>query len=108
MIGVLNVGNMITKNNILLSCWTPLTITNSENIIMNKHILSQSTWYFTIMLLMAFMLLVGQTQWVLAANLRIEPPAPIIAVRESIPLTVRGARGKVTWQLPQQKGEIQV
>ncbi len=44
---------------------------------------------------------------VLAGNLRIEPAAPIIAVGESIPLSVLGAKGEITWQ-PPQGGDIRI
>ena len=64
---------------------------------MNKHTPFPNLPYFTIILLMVFMLLAGHTRFALAAGLRIEPAAPIIAVGESIPLTVFGAEGKITW-----------
>ena len=75
---------------------------------MNKyfHLKNLSYWriiiYFTF-----FTLLVGIIRTTPAANLRIEPSAPIIAVGESIPLTVFGNTENLIWERPE-KGRIQV
>jgi ligand-binding sensor domain-containing protein len=67
---------------------------------MNNPILQStpSVRLISLILLISLGLLSGITQ---AGDLRIEPAAPIIAVGESIQLTVTGAEGKITWFSPQ-------
>jgi len=73
---------------------------------MNNHILHIPFVRFTcLILLISLGMLAGITQ---AANLRIEPAAPIIAVGESIQLTVFGAESDVNWHLEKEDGGFEM
>jgi hypothetical protein len=67
---------------------------------MNSHILQStpSVRFISFILLISLEMLSGITQ---AGNLRIEPSKPIIAVGESISLSVFGADGEIIWQQTQ-------
>jgi len=70
---------------------TTLRKTNMSNPILQS---TPSVRFISFILLVSLSLLSGITQ---AGDLRIEPASPIIAVGESIPLSVFGAEGEVTW-----------
>jgi ligand-binding sensor domain-containing protein len=71
--------------------------------IMNKHIYDMPLNGIILIVLTCLPL----PRLALADNLRIEPAAPIIAVGESISLSVLGAKGEIIWQ-PPQAGDIQI